>query len=571
MSNIDIEKPINKIVITKFHLRERMEENNINGSNIDIEKPTNKIVITKFHLRERREENNINGSTENPRSKKIIIKLKNTSNIRFDISNICRICEQEYNNNLNMHDICWEYHVNELDKKFVKIDQCNKKRGSFCKNDHCYYCFHRSFSSHHRSQFLSNNQIDPRYVSKASTKKFWFDCHVCHHSFYSQLSNISCNKWCPYCAHQKLCNDINCQDCYEKSFDSHKKAQFWSQINQIKPRYVFKNSNNKYWFDCDQCKHSFDSILSQISKGSGCPYCKYPCGKICGDINCHFCYAKSFASYDKAIYWSKKNGDIQPVQVILNSIFKYWFDCHLCCHSFESELHSIVRGSWCPYCSHPPKKLCNDDCVRCYEKSFASHEKSKYWSDKNGEIKPRNVFKNSENKYLFNCDQCQHLFTATTAHINFGRWCPKCKNKTEFKLFNWLSSSISFDIQREAKFDWCKSQEKNKHLPFDFLIENLKLIIELDGLQHFKQVMDWTAPKHTIKRDIFKMETALKNGYSIIRLLQENVYENKNNWDIKLKSILNRYQNPIILFIDNDDIYTNHKAGFCSDQYLTIK
>ena len=29
-----------------------------------------------------------------------------------------------------------------------------------------------------------------------------------------------------------------------------------------------------------------------------------------------------------------------------------------------------------------------------FEKSFASHEKAKYWSDKN-EIKPEEVFKNS--------------------------------------------------------------------------------------------------------------------------------------------------------------------------------
>ena len=42
------------------------------------------------------------------------------------------------------------------------------------------------------------------------------------------------------------------------------------------------------------------------------------------------------------------------------------------------------------------KKLCNNiDCKICYEKSFASHEKSKYWSAKNGDIKPREIFKSS--------------------------------------------------------------------------------------------------------------------------------------------------------------------------------
>jgi hypothetical protein len=54
--------------------------------------------------------------------------------------------------------------------------------------------------------------------------------------------------------------------------------------------------------------------------------------------------------------------------------------------------------------------LCeNEDCQTCFEKSFASHEKSKYWSDKNGIVKPRQVFKSVNTKYWFDCD-CGHEF-----------------------------------------------------------------------------------------------------------------------------------------------------------------
>jgi hypothetical protein len=38
-----------------------------------------------------------------------------------------------------------------------------------------------------------------------------------------------------------------------------------------------------------------------------------------------------------------------------------------------------------------------------FEKSFASHEKAIYWSDKNN-LKPNEVFKNSHNKFLFDFD-----------------------------------------------------------------------------------------------------------------------------------------------------------------------
>ncbi len=39
-----------------------------------------------------------------------------------------------------------------------------------------------------------------------------------------------------------------------------------------------------------------------------------------------------------------------------------------------------------------------------FERSFASHIKSQYWSDKN-EIKPRDVCKSSNKKYLFDCPE----------------------------------------------------------------------------------------------------------------------------------------------------------------------
>lgn len=38
-------------------------------------------------------------------------------------------------------------------------------------------------------------------------------------------------------------------------------------------------------------------------------------------------------------------------------------------------------------------------------------------------------------------------------------------------------------MNNQVKFEWCK---KIKHLIFDFVIEERKLIIEVDGIQHFE-------------------------------------------------------------------------------------
>ena len=115
-----------------------------------------------------------------------------------------------------------------------------------------------------------------------------------------------------------------------------------------------------------------------------------------------------------------------------------------------------------------------------------------------------------------------------------GSWCPHCRNKTERKLHKYLLK-IFTECIRSFKQDWCKNV---KHLPFDFCILFLKIIIELDGNQHFKQISNWCSPLKNIQRDIFKMKKALENGFRIIRLLQEDVWNNDESWlDTHLKPL----------------------------------
>ena len=44
-----------------------------------------------------------------------------------------------------------------------------------------------------------------------------------------------------------------------------------------------------------------------------------------------------------------------------------------------------------------------------FEESFASHKKSKFWSNKN-ELKPENITKINKEKFWFNCNKCNHEF-----------------------------------------------------------------------------------------------------------------------------------------------------------------
>lgn len=72
------------------------------------------------------------------------------------------------------------------------------------------------------------------------------------------------------------------------------------------------------------------------------------------------------------------------------------------------------------------------------------------------------------------------------------------------------------------------------------MLEEHKIIIELDGESHFKQVAKWKTFEHNRERDLYKMKCAQENGFSIIRILQEDVYFNKYDWLQELKDNINK-------------------------------
>jgi very-short-patch-repair endonuclease len=139
-----------------------------------------------------------------------------------------------------------------------------------------------------------------------------------------------------------------------------------------------------------------------------------------------------------------------------------------------------------------------------------------------------------------------------------GNRCNLCKNKTEKNVNNFLIES-NYNIISQAKFDWCKNK---RHLPFDFVIDAYKLIIEIDGPQHFKQISNWQSHETTFEVDIFKMKCAIENGYSIIRISQEDIYYNNINWQNELKNNITQYDYPKIIYISqNKNLYDKYQEN----------
>ena len=423
-----------------------------------------------------------------------------------------------------------------------------------CGEDGCNFCLSRSFASHPKSKFWSKvNRDSPRECFLSSNKKRKFECPECFHLFESVLNNITSGQWCPFCSNppQKLCVNEDCKQCFSKSFASHPKAEFWSKENRDSSRECFLSGHKKRKFDCTECFHQFESVLNNIANGgTWCPFCSSV--ELCRNKECEWCFERSFASHPKSEFWSEENND-SPRECFLSTNSKRKFDCPECFHQFESVLSDITNGRWCLYCAN--QKLCvNEDCKQCFSKSFASHPKAKFWSKEN-EDSPRECFLFSTKKRKFNCPECFHQFESMLSSITIGQWCPYCKHKTEKKLLQWLEPL--YETQSQARFNWCRSSSTSKHLPFDFLLPSLNIIIELDGPQHFRQISNWAPPEETQQRDRFKEKQAILNDHTVIRILQEDVWNDRNDWENRLKECIDQVRESpsIICLYETEVVY----------------
>jgi|UniRef100_A0A6C0BF54 very-short-patch-repair endonuclease len=444
---------------------------------------------------------------------------------------------------------------------------CSSTQKALCGQEECSICYERSFAIHERALMWSiENELQPHQVLKNSNKKYKFNCEDCGHKLEMILKNVYSGQWCKYCKSDGLCEE-DCLFCYQKSFASHPMAESWSARNDILPRQILRRSDKKCWFDCKDCQHSFQSALYSVNNDKHCPFCKSQ--QLCDKEDCNICFEKSCASHEMNNAWSPEN-EIQPRHIFLKSNKKIKFNCLNCFHTYDNTPnHYYQRGGSCPYCAN--KYLCEkDNCNSCFQKSFASHPHIHCWSNKNT-ILPRQLFKGSEIMCVFDCDICHSEFQSRAYNVLTGYWCPYCKKKTEAIILAFLKDKFT-NYKAQMRFDWCTFSQTNNIMPFDFVLTDDKILIELDGKQHFSQVSNWDAPEHVQNKDIEKIKYCIQQGYSIIHLCQEDVWKNIYDWKKVLQQEVERLKisTSQCVFIQINNIYHRHITQLESNIIYTI-
>lgn len=435
---------------------------------------------------------------------------------------------------------------------------CTPRQSKLCRKKNCDICGKRRVDIDLLRQCWikeKNIGIDPvTDISKGSHKVCWFKCRLCSHHTNVSPKTFTSNRGCNFCNGNNLglCVDTSCSVCNNRRDPEMLKYWIYEKNIDIDPLTIRKNSHQRFWFRCKTCSHETFCITENFNlQNLSCQYCDGGTF-LCTNVQCCICDKRRDPDLIKNWIY-EKNGDVNPYTIPKYSIKKFYVHCKSCHHELLIHPASYTTRESCRYCSAGTIYLCNNyECSICLPNRFSSDTMCKYWKYEDNDIDPRDIRRGSDKRCVMTCNICNKDYHTTPHRISSGFWCGCRKNKTERMVLEWVRETYpQYEVVHQLILPNCPRRR------FDITIQDLKLIIEVDGPQHTRQVEGWTPVDEVQKADIYKMCCASEEKYSMIRISQEDIWNDTVNWKNILSSYIKKYSSPSLLLVSWKDEYNN--------------
>lgn len=279
------------------------------------------------------------------------------------------------------------------------------------------------------------------------------------------------------------------------------------------------NTRTKIKWLCSK-GHEWNAFPDTILRGHGCPKCAGNMPLTNAEVD------------------SRLDGrNIQRLENYNGSDNKLMWHCLVtgCGHKWSATPHDILSGYGCPKCAGNSRLTNADIDNRLIGK----------------DIQRMSDYISSSTKSPWKClkPDCGHIWVTTSHNIlNSNQGCPRCAaSQSEQNIFKFLDTH-NIKYVHQKKFLECKNINP---LPFDFYIEQRKLLIEYQGEQHFKPsfiAADIARLKleRTQQNDAIKKAWAVANGYQLIYFTYKQTSEEINQ---VLKSVFldSKIDSPLTL------------------------
>ena len=205
--------------------------------------------------------------------------------------------------------------------------------------------------------------------------------------------------------------------------------------------------------------------------------------------------------------------------VYVNAHTKVKIICPLHGQFLQRPRAHLTNNSGCPLCAPQGRKQNIPKNTSSFIREASLLHNNRYYYS---EVE----YETSKTPITIICPKHGRFLQTPNAHLAQKQGCPRCQlPKGEIKISHFLTSR-RFGFVIHKRFDDCRNPRTNRNLAFDFYVPTKNLLIEYDGLQHFKSGC-MVNGKHTTtaedlrgiqERDRIKTDYAKTHGIRLLRI-----------------------------------------------------
>ena len=197
---------------------------------------------------------------------------------------------------------------------------------------------------------------------------------------------------------------------------------------------------------------------------------------------------------------------------------------------FWQTPHMHLQGKGCPKCGGTAK-LTTEEFI---QKAREIH------GDKYDYTKTKYI--NNSEKVCIICLKHGEFWQKANDHLSGKKGCPKCKLKSQTKLYEKLKESFPNEEMLyevgNSKLDWIDGQR------FDIYFPKYNISVEYNGIQHYVPVEHFGGKlgfENTLKRDELKRKKCKENNCILFEVKYDYIEEDYQKLVENIQNIINNY------------------------------
>ena len=305
------------------------------------------------------------------------------------------------------------------------------------------------------------------------------------------------------------------------------------------------NNKTKIKIKCNTCGYLFEKSPKHFLEGIGCPVCN-----ASKRINTEIFIFRAKKLYPGFDYSNTRYVNAKtPVSIYCNickkelNILPFDFLKRGCGHRFISseafiEKAKLLNNDYdysetefvnyrtkikikCKFCNNEkyalPGDLLKAHKCKCLNRNLNFINEANKLHDSSYDYSLINYI-NNKTKIKIICKKCGSIFEQIPHDHLAGKGCPLCRNsKGEMKIKSFLDKN-KISYKKEKTFDDLYDKQL---LRYDFYLPSHNLLIEYNGIQHYKSIRYFGGRKQFLLQkhhDWLKRKYALKNNYNLLTI-----------------------------------------------------